>query len=288
LIILVGTVPSETGVYAGVGTVKDDHLRVGGRQFAIERGTAAMAGACAAVCHYYGLPLPLCIFGGDLADGKGTALMFREAEASMASYDPDVITLHYLFPKVAYAGPFLETVNSLPKRPELIADAGGMYLMKAAKKSGLVDVFTPDRAELAFLADAFAPHPLYVSRDMATAPGDVEAMVRAAYRHRNAARTLLIKGPVDYVYRGAVRVGACEEPNLPAMEAIGGTGDTITGMLSALRYRKDTDAELTALILNRLIGQRIECTPATQIVEFIREIPEALEDYEGRRKRLSR
>ncbi len=170
MIVLVGTVPFPTGVYTGPAAAGDGHLYVGARQFPVERGTAAMAGACAAVCSYYGLPPPLCVLGGDVGDGKGTALMFGEAGAGLAGCSPDVVTLHYLFPKLAYAGPFLDKLNALPKRPELIADAGGMYLMKAAKKAALVDVFTPDRAELAFLADEFAPHPIYVSRDAAGAP----------------------------------------------------------------------------------------------------------------------
>jgi NAD(P)H-hydrate repair Nnr-like enzyme with NAD(P)H-hydrate dehydratase domain len=64
------------------------------------------------------------------------------------------------------------------------------------------------------------------------------------------------------------------------MEAIGGTGDTITGMISGFRYRRDALPEYKALILNRLIGQRINCTPATQIGEFIKTIPAILEEYE--------
>jgi hypothetical protein len=282
LIVLVGTVPCQTGVYSGIAAGSDDYLSVGGRQFPVERGTAAMVGACAAVCRYYGQPPPVCILGGDVADGKGTDLMFREVGVSLVGYAPDVITLHYLFPRVAHAGPFLAALDALPRKPELIADAGGMYLLKAARMGSLVDVFTPDRAELAFLADEFAPHPLYVRRT-ATAEDDVEAMVRAAYSHRNAAKTLVVKGPVDYVYRRAVLVGTCEQPVVPAMEAIGGTGDTITGILSALRDRKVVDAELMALTVNRRIGRRLGCTPATQIREFIREIPAALEDYEKSR-----
>jgi NAD(P)H-hydrate repair Nnr-like enzyme with NAD(P)H-hydrate dehydratase domain len=283
VIVLVGTVPYQTGIYVGPATAQDNCLLVAGSQFPVERGTAAMAAACSRACSYYGLPMPWCILGGDVADGKGTALMFREVDAGLAGCHPDVITLHYLFPKVAYADPFLARLSALPKRPQLIADAGGMYLMKAAKKAPLVDVFTPDRAELAFLADEFAPHPLYVRLEAAASPRDVDSMVAAAYRHHNAARTLVIKGPVDYVFRDAVQVGTCRRPNLPAMEAIGGTGDTITGMLSALRDRKDADADLKALAVNRLIGQRIECTPATRIREFINEIPAALEEYEKSR-----
>jgi NAD(P)H-hydrate repair Nnr-like enzyme with NAD(P)H-hydrate dehydratase domain len=283
MIVLVGTVPYQTGVYVGTAAVTDDHLVVGGRHFPVERGTAAMAAACARVCRHYGLPPPLCILGGDVADGRGTALMFREVGSTLAGYRPDVITLHYLFPRLAYAMPFLEILRALPKRPRLIADAGGMYLLKAAGQGSLADVFTPDRAELAFLADEFAPHPLYVTRETAVTGGDVAAQLAAASRHRNAAATMIIKGPIDYVYHGTVMVGMCGQPNLPAMEAIGGTGDTITGMVAALRDMNDPDADLKALTVNRLLGRRTACTPATQISEFIREIPAALADYDNSR-----
>ena len=281
MIVLIGTVPSPSGLYAGTAALSADSLGVGGTRFPIERGTAAMAAACARVCAFYGLPAPLCLFGGDTADGKGTALMFAEVQANLEHYDPSVVVLHYLFPKLACAGPFMEKVNSLSKKPRIIADAGGMYLMKAAKKSESCDVFTPDLAELAFLADEFAPHPLYV-RTTASSPASVGSLVAEAYRHRNAARTLVVKGPIDYVYRGTTLLGTCQQPHIPAMEAVGGTGDTITGIIAALRYRGDSEPELKALILNRIAGELIKCTPATQIKEFITAIPAAIERYEKR------
>ena len=281
MIVLIGAVPSSTALYTGPALLRGDYLEVGGTQFSIERGSAAMAAACARVCAFYGLPAPVCLFGGDIADGKGTALMFAEVQSNLADYDPSVVVLHYLFPKLAYAGPFMDKVSSLPKKPVLIADAGGMYLLKAAKKSQSCDVFTPDLAELAFLADEFAPHPLYV-RDTATSPASVGSLVAESYRHRNAAQTMVVKGPVDYVYHGDTLLGTCDRPNIPAMEAVGGTGDTVTGIIAALRCRGDSEPELKALILNRIAGELIKCTPATQIKEFITAIPAAIERYEKR------
>jgi ADP-dependent NAD(P)H-hydrate dehydratase / NAD(P)H-hydrate epimerase len=281
VIVLIGTVPYETGLYTGTPELSGGHLTVGGARLPVGRGTAAMAAACTQVCSFYGLPAPLCILGGDVADGRGTAIMFAEVESGLQGYDASVIVLHYLFPKLAYAAPFMDKLSSLPLKPQLIADAGGMYLMKAAKKSRLVDVFTPDLAELAFLADEFAPHPLYV-RDISPAATRIESMVVEAYRHNNAAQTLVIKGPADYVYRGTTRVGTCERPNIPAMEAIGGTGDTITGMIAALRFRREDSPELKALRLNRLAGELASCNPATQINEFINAIPDAIDRYEKR------
>jgi len=279
VIVLIGTVPYKTGLYVGNAALRGDCLDVSGAEFAVERGSAAMAAACAQTCSFYGLPAPVCIFGGDTADGKGTALMFGEVQSNLQQYHPKVVVLHYLFPKLAYAAPFMDKLSGMAQKPHLIADAGGMYLMKAAKKSPLVDVFTPDSAELAFLADEFAPHPLYV-RSVSPTPSSVESLVAEAYRHRNAARTLVIKGPVDYVFRGIVKVGMCDRPDIPAMEAVGGTGDTIAGMIAAFRSRRENDAELKALRVNRLVGESINCDPATQIAEFIEAIPAALERYE--------
>lgn len=282
MIVLVGTVPHETGLVIGAARVDVGHLCVGDESLPVERGTAAMAASCAQVCLFYGLPLPVCVFGGDTGDGRGNELMFSEVNNHLDRYNPDVVVLHYLFPKIAHARPFVDRVNSLAKRPQLIADAGGMYLMKATKQSKLFDVFTPDQGELLFLADEFASHPLYVRSEMAAASGNTDSLVVEAYRHRNAAHTLVVKGAVDRVYRDGVKVGECREPMIPAMEAIGGTGDTITGMLCALRSMGHLDAERKALTLNRIIGKRINCTPATQIGEFVRAIPLALEEYERR------
>ena len=283
MIVLVGTVPFETGVYAGPARVDGRSLWVGDARFDVERGTAAMAAACAQVCRFYGSPAPLCVFGGDDGDGEGTELLFAEVSARLGGYDPGVVTLHYLFPKLALARPFVAAVEALPARPQLIADAGGMYLMKAAKQAALFDVFTPDLGELLFLADELAPHPLYVTAETLARTDDVDGLVRDARRHGNAARTLVVKGAVDHVYEDGAETHTVRRPDIPAMEAVGGTGDTVTGMLTALRSRGDAQADHTALVVNRLIAERIACTPATQIAAFIAAIPAALEEHEARR-----
>lgn len=280
MIVLIGTVPHETGVYVGATAVEGEDLRVDDVLFPVERGTAAMAAACAQVCRHYGRPAPVAIFGGDVGDGRGTDLMFAAVNESLERYDPDVIALHYLYPKIRYGQPFLDKVDSLPRRPLLIADAGGMYLMKTIGRAARCDVFTPDQGELLFLADELAPHPLYVRRELAGKSFDADTLVRTAVSHGNVPRTIVVKGEIDVVYRDGVRIAECRVPVIPAMEAIGGTGDTITGMLATLHSRGDPDADEKALILNRLIGQRIGCTPATQIKEFIAAIPAVLADYE--------
>lgn len=280
MIVLIGTVPYKTGLYVGKAMVRDKVLEVDGISFPVERGTAAMAASCAEVCSFYNLDTPFCILGGDVADGKGTDLMFQEVVSNIGRYQPDLITLHYMFPKIKYGDPFLEKIASLPKRPQLIADAGGMYLMKTIGKSHLFDVFTPDQGELYFLADEFAPHPLYVRNDLLNESVPVETLMDSAYKSNNTATTTVVKGAVDYIYENNVFIKQLAQPNIPAMEAIGGTGDTITGMLSAFRGMGISDADYKALVINRVIGELIRCNPATQIIDFIRAIPRALEIYE--------
>jgi ADP-dependent NAD(P)H-hydrate dehydratase / NAD(P)H-hydrate epimerase len=280
VIVLVGTVPYDTGVYAGTANLSDDRLRVGNNAFPIERGTAAMAAACAQICCFFGLPRPLCVFGGDVSDGKGTDLMFQELGANLEQYDPDVIVLHYMFTKIAQAEPFMTKVSSLPKKPQLVADAGGMYLLKITKKASLCDVFTPDEAELLFLADEYAPHPLYVRRGLLNKVKDTDYLIGQIYKHQNAPRIIVLKGAEDCIFENGILVHKYDENSMPAMEAIGGTGDTITGMLSGLRYGGIKDADYHAVVLNRLIGKKINCNPATQIQEFIKAIPAVLKEYE--------
>lgn len=280
MIVLVGTIPCKTGLYAGEADLKGDTLIVGGVSLPIERGTAAMAAACSQVCNFYGLKKPVCILGGDIADGKGTDLMFREVTSNIDKYAPEVLTLHYMFPKILYAEPFIQKIGSLKKRPQLIADAGGMYLMKTVNRSSMFDVFTPDAGELHFLADEFAPHPLYVRSELLNQNIPLESLISSAYKNKNTARTTIIKGAVDYIYADNSKIKELSEPNIPAMEAIGGTGDTITGMLSAFRYIKDAQGDFKALLINRLIGKEINCNAATQIADFIKAIPGVLEKYD--------
>jgi NAD(P)H-hydrate repair Nnr-like enzyme with NAD(P)H-hydrate dehydratase domain len=125
-----------------------------------------------------------------------------------------------------------------------------------------------------------APHPLYVREEAVNRKPSVDSLVVLAYKGHNTAKVTVIKGAADYVYDNGVKTGEVSGPNIPAMEAIGGTGDTITGMLSALRFKKDPSADTKALTLNRIIGKMIKCSPATQISEFIKAIPAALEEYE--------
>ena len=69
-----------------------------------------------------------------------------------------------------------------------------------------------------------------------------------------------------------------DSPVEDSMEAIGGTGDTLTGIVAALcaAGRSVKEAAGLAARANRLAGSYARPTPATQVIEIIRYIPEAL------------
>ncbi len=73
-------------------------------------------------------------------------------------------------------------------------------------------------------------------------------------------------------------LGTVDFPAEEALECIGGTGDTLTGIVAALIHSGMAfpDAALLAARVNRLAGKLTRPTPATQVSEIIRSIPEAL------------
>ncbi|MGA6926656.1 MAG: hypothetical protein WBY88_13285, partial [Desulfosarcina sp.] len=67
-------------------------------------------------------------------------------------------------------------------------------------------------------------------------------------------------------------------PSFEAMEAIGGTGDTLTGLLSVLCGADFNmlDAAVLAAGVNRWSGHYANPSPATQVIELIEKIPQAV------------
>jgi ADP-dependent NAD(P)H-hydrate dehydratase / NAD(P)H-hydrate epimerase len=63
------------------------------------------------------------------------------------------------------------------------------------------------------------------------------------------------------------------------LEPVGGTGDTVTGIVSALvaSGMGVEDSAILAARVNRLAGLYADPTPATQVIEIIRRIPRAME-----------
>ena len=106
----------------------------------------------------------------------------------------------------------------------------------------------------------------------------VPYLIQEAYKYNNAPRYLLVKGPTDFIVDDGKIVYTVSEPNIPVLEPIGGTGDTITGILSALIGCgfEPIKACLIAAKANRLAGQLANPTPATRVAEIINYIGRAV------------
>ena len=132
--------------------------------------------------------------------------------------------------------------------------------------------------ELAFLADETAPHPFYTRGFILHEDNRVPDLIERAYRHKNAARYLLVKGCCDYLAGKKGLLGRVDRPVAEAMEAMGGTGDTLTGLVAALSScgMPIEKAALAAARANRLAGCLADPTPATQVSEIVRHIDGAL------------
>jgi NAD(P)H-hydrate repair Nnr-like enzyme with NAD(P)H-hydrate dehydratase domain len=88
----------------------------------------------------------------------------------------------------------------------------------------------------------------------------------------------LVKGETDYLANSQGILATVAEPKNEALEAIGGTGDTLTGIAVALAAN-GLDLETAAIMaakVNRLAGSLALPTPATQVAEIIQHIPQAL------------
>ena len=121
-----------------------------------------------------------------------------------------------------------------------------------------------------------ATHPAYISRhlfdtDITRTP----ELIETAYRNKSAAKLLLVKGAIDYIISEGEIVATVSDPNVPEMEAIGGTGDTITGLVAALTYTglEPHEAAIIAARTNRMAGKIAHVTPATKVREIVDRFP---------------
>jgi len=71
------------------------------------------------------------------------------------------------------------------------------------------------------------------------------------------------------------------EPDVPELEAIGGTGDTITGLVAALVYAglEAHEAATIAAKANRMAGKLAQATPATRVGQIIEYFPAVFTEH---------
>jgi NAD(P)H-hydrate repair Nnr-like enzyme with NAD(P)H-hydrate dehydratase domain len=279
MLAIVGTVPdSEFPLVFGEAGLIGDYISLQGHKIPVNRGTPALIAAAIKTAQVKGGGKVFAWLVGDIGLGGGSRKLYKTLTEGVMNYDFDVITFHYLLPDADWHAKVIFAVQEMRKKPVLIADAGFMYAAKMSGQSQEYDLFTPDAGELAFLADEEAPHPFYtrgfILHDDKNAPG----LIKRAYEHDNAARYLLVKGEKDYVADNDGIIATIDNPSEEAMEAIGGTGDTLTGIVSALidSGMNIPDAAIFAAKANRLAGHLTKPDPSTQIASIIENIPKSL------------
>jgi len=276
---VVGTVPDpDFPLVTGEICLKDDSIYIQGKQILVNRGTPALLAATIKTAEVLEQGAPFGYLVGDVGLGHGSRRLYEYLSGHLGKRDFNTIVFHYLQPDVDWHNRVLFAVEEMERRPVLIADAGFMYAAKMSGQSPKYDLFTPDIGELAFLADEEAPHPFYTRGFILHEENRVPELIARAYKHENAARCLLVKGKQDYVADQKGIIATVDIYVEESMEAIGGTGDTLTGIVSALigTGMEVAKAAIIAARVNRLAGFYAKPTPATQVMDIIQHIPTAL------------
>ena len=283
MLLLAGTIPIENmPLTYGACRYDDKKLIIGDYVLTDEYvtlGTATMISAASVTCQALGIKEPQAVVSGDIGKGEGSLKIFRFLTDEVAKLKPKVLTIHYILPAREQFIELVNTVDKMEEKPFFIADAGALLNAKAVGLSKKFDLFTPDPGELSFLADPDAAHPAYVRHfifDVDTT--EVMRLGKEAWEHGDTPRYLLVKSATDHIFVEGKVVGVIKEPFIPALEPIGGTGDTITGIVSALIYSGIEPAEacIKAAKINRQMGALSNPTPATRIAQLIPFIPEAV------------
>lgn len=281
MLILAGTYPDKNPeIIEGFAQLVNGRLTIGGKSVEIYSGTSSMVAAAASVCWALDIEHPYCVLAGDIGKGDGSKNLYLYLKKNIFALHPEIITLHYMTPLIDEMVDFGFALEESGERPLLIADAGAMYGAKISGIGHIFDLFTPDKGELAFLADEEAAHPMFVNENLYEFPDErIPELAQKVSRNGSSPDTLLVKGNIDYIVRGGNVIATIDKPDIPAMEAVGGTGDTLTGITSALvHWGKPIDeACLMAARMNRMAGKYCDMKPDTQIPALIDRIPQALE-----------
>ena len=269
--LIVGTLadPAED-LAEGPFTWQNGRLIWNDREIDPERGTAALMAAYAITAQALGLPPGRAVLAGDDGGGDGSREVYAWLQGQIPQNQYGGLTFHYLYPDADSHGRLFLALDELSPRPLLAADAGFMYVAKLCGLAAEYDLFTPDCGEMAYLADPEAPHPFYTRGALIQREAD-EDTFRSAYEAGDTAKAMLVKGRSDnIVWRGRV-VHRVDGPQAPALEAIGGTGDTATGLASALMAAGYTPIRAAALAahFNRRAGWTAAPDPGSGIFSVL-------------------
>ncbi len=293
MLVVAGTVPIEDlPLTVGRPRLKNGFLIIDDIEIPCTMGTAAMISTAIVTCKYLSMDTPLWITAGDLGDGSGSRDIYEYLTvAACNTISPtspyvklDILAMHYMMPIMGLMRNVVDSFEASGNKPILIADAGSMYAAKSAGLATKFDVFTPDAGEMAFLADPQATHPAYIQHyifGIDAVSSEIPRLIEQAYKNGNAAKVLIVKNPVDHIALEGRIIATVSEPNIPVLESIGGTGDTITGLVSAfLAAGFDLDkAAIAAAKANRMAGKYANPTTATKIWEIISQFPQVFKKH---------
>ena len=270
--LIVGTVPDDGfPLIEGQVSVENGLLRIGNQKINIARGTPALAATACLAARELNVDPPRALLVGDAGKGAGSRKLYAHLVDIMADLDVAGFTFHYLQPDVYWHNQILWAIQARTDSPCLVADAGFMYVAKMSGFAADYDLFTPDIGEMCFLADETAPHPFYTRGFLLEDESRVEEYIARAYQEKNAARHLMVKGAWDYIVRGDAVLAAISEPAVEAMEAIGGTGDSLTGIITAglMAGHEIPLACHMGALANRYLGVLADPTPAFKISDLL-------------------
>jgi NAD(P)H-hydrate repair Nnr-like enzyme with NAD(P)H-hydrate dehydratase domain len=277
--LMVGTIPNDDfPFYHGPCRLESDRLRLGELSVPVHRGTPALLAAACAASHVLGTEAPQALLAGDIGRGQGSVRIYEHLARAFDFSAIDLLVFHYLQPDVDWHNRVTIAMEDVDSRPIQIADAGFMYVAKMSGFAASYDLFTPDAGEMAFLADETAPHPFYTRGFILQEEERIPELIQRAYQYENAARHLLVKGSCDVI---ACREGILDricEPSVEAMEPIGGTGDTLTGLVAAMVAAGHPMPRACSLAAgaNRWMGALANPTPAFAVAALLPFLPQAL------------
>lgn len=277
--LIVGTVPrADFGLIWGDYAVRGRTVEMSGACVDVARGTPALMATAFVAGQALGIDPPEAMIVGDAGSGEGSRALYGHLVENLDRVRHAGLTFHYLMPDVFWHNKILWGLEERAERPLLVADAGFMYAAKMSGYAAHYDLFTPDAGEMAFLADETAPHPFYTRGFLLQEEAMIPELIDAAYAGANAARHLLVKGQTDYVVSAGRIMSRLSQPDTPAMEPIGGTGDTLTGLVTALLAAgmNMPDACRKAALANRYLGLLADPTPAFGVADLLPFMPEAL------------
>lgn len=285
MMLIAGTIPSkDLPLTTGQVSLEGEFLVANGRRFACTQGTGALITAALVTTSYLKIAPPHVLVVGDIGgiSDKGTRQLYQYLIDNVGGLLPEVLALHYCLPIMPLMEKLCQAIDKCSRRPFMIADAGAMYAAKGAGLAGKFDIFTPDVTEMGFLADPEAAHPAYAARHLFDCePEKIPELIVAAYKDKNAAKLLVVKGKIDHIAGEGKILARVDAPDIPELEAIGGTGDTITGIVSALVYAgyKPYVAGIVAAKANRMAGKFARATPATKVKQIIDQFPAVFDEY---------